>query len=616
MELKKEKKYSPLVSIIIPVYNGSNYLKQAIDSALSQTYKNIEVVVVNDGSTDNTEKIAKDYGDKIRYFKKENGGVATALNLGIEKMAGEYFSWLSHDDVYYPNKIEKQIHYINEIKDRKVILYSNYEVINKNSAFVNVIKLDHSMLELKPEYAVLRGAINGITLLIPRVAFKKYGGFNAELKYTQDYDLWWRLLKYYKFIHMEDVLVKYRSHEDQGSVKFSESVNDSEARWISTMEDLTKDDKERLEGSEYNFYLNMYAHLSRSSRRKACGFANTKRNEIYEKVVKKNYKISVIIPCYNQGRFIDKAVDSVLAQTYDNFEIIIINDGSTDEYTNKLLKKYNKPKTRIYNTKNRGSSMARKYGISKAKGEYIQLLDADDYIAPNKFEEQMKVFNTNHKTNICYTGYEYYLEDEDRIEIPQLSMVLSDKPIEDFLYRWQRSLSIPIHSAIFEKKILNSSIKMPIEIKSTEDWIMWVNLAKIGANFSRIDLPLATYRVHGQGKSVKDKKRLFYWASRSVSYLAENLVPSEDSQKFHLEQTEYLAYLARVLIAGDIIEINKALEKRMDNLEEEIIALKFKNQRIIGSLSWKVTKPLRSGRRIIRKIRNLIFKSISKIARD
>ena len=86
------KTFNPKVSIVIPVFNGSNYLKEAIDSALAQTYKNIEIIVVNDGSDDKgeTEKIAKSYGSKIKYFKKENGGVATALNFGIKKMTGKY----------------------------------------------------------------------------------------------------------------------------------------------------------------------------------------------------------------------------------------------------------------------------------------------------------------------------------------------------------------------------------------------------------------------------------------------------------------------------------------------------------------------------------------------
>ena len=104
----KKEKFNPLVSIIIPVYNGENYVAEAIDSALAQTYDNIEIIVVNDGSEDRTDEICKSYGNKIRYFKKENGGTSTALNLGIKNMNGEYFSWLSHDDKYYPNKIKRQ----------------------------------------------------------------------------------------------------------------------------------------------------------------------------------------------------------------------------------------------------------------------------------------------------------------------------------------------------------------------------------------------------------------------------------------------------------------------------------------------------------------------------
>ena len=94
----------PLVSIVIPVYNGADYLSECIDSALAQTYSNIEILVINDGSVDDgaTEAVAQSYGDRIRYFRKENGGVSSALNLGIQHMRGDYFSWLSHDDRYEP----------------------------------------------------------------------------------------------------------------------------------------------------------------------------------------------------------------------------------------------------------------------------------------------------------------------------------------------------------------------------------------------------------------------------------------------------------------------------------------------------------------------------------
>ena len=96
----------PLVSIVIPVYRGANYMREAIDSALGQSWPRCEVIVVNDGSPDGgeTERIALSYGDRIRYIAKENGGVSTALNEGIRQMKGEYFSWLSHDDEYRNKK--------------------------------------------------------------------------------------------------------------------------------------------------------------------------------------------------------------------------------------------------------------------------------------------------------------------------------------------------------------------------------------------------------------------------------------------------------------------------------------------------------------------------------
>ena len=107
--------YQPNISIVIPAYNASNYLAEAIDSALAQTYPNVEIIVVNDGSRDDgaTERVALSYGNRIRYFCKENGGSSSAINMGIANMTGEWFSWLSHDDLYVPEKLEKQVAYIN-----------------------------------------------------------------------------------------------------------------------------------------------------------------------------------------------------------------------------------------------------------------------------------------------------------------------------------------------------------------------------------------------------------------------------------------------------------------------------------------------------------------------
>ncbi len=203
----------PKVSVIIPVYNGSNYLSDAINSALSQTYSNLEIIIVNDGSNDNgkTKEIALSYGNKIKYIEKENGGVSSALNIGIKNMTGEYFSWLSHDDIYYPNKIEESIKFI---KNDKQIVYSDYDLLYQNKS--KIIK--HKCKKIKFKYDPLINIdLNGITMLIKKTHLLEVGLFDEKMKYSQDYDLWFKLLKKYEFIHIGKSLAISRIHHEQDS---------------------------------------------------------------------------------------------------------------------------------------------------------------------------------------------------------------------------------------------------------------------------------------------------------------------------------------------------------------------------------------------------------------
>lgn len=220
----------PLVSIVIPVYNGSNFLGQAIDSALSQTYPAIEVFVVNDGSTDNgeTERVALSYGNKIHYYSKANGGVASALNFGIKKMSGEYFSWLSHDDLYEATKIEEEIAVLlsqpgptnTVVACNSLTLYENG--MKRKDAINQAIFDNYFNIFLG---ASAKTGINGCSLLIPRHLLLEAGGFREDLPVTQDYDLWYRLSDDAQFVLLARNLVTYRHHEMQDSIqKFTMSL--------------------------------------------------------------------------------------------------------------------------------------------------------------------------------------------------------------------------------------------------------------------------------------------------------------------------------------------------------------------------------------------------------
>lgn len=214
---------NPKVSIIIPVYNGSNYLANAIDSALAQTYKNIEVIVVNDGSKDEgaTERIALSYGDRIHYYAKSNGGVSSALNFGIQKMSGDYFSWLSHDDLYEPKKIESTVNLLNEGPIGKTIAFCGSGLIDGEGKTIYSVRKEFNRLntgsQMFCECFRNKKGLNGCTLLIPKKAFEEIGGF-SELIYLQDMECWAKLMMLgYSFVYMPERLVMMRVHAKQVS---------------------------------------------------------------------------------------------------------------------------------------------------------------------------------------------------------------------------------------------------------------------------------------------------------------------------------------------------------------------------------------------------------------
>ncbi|MEJ6528747.1 glycosyltransferase family 2 protein [Exiguobacterium sp. USCH10] len=219
----------PLVSIVIPVYNGADYLNETIESALAQTYEPIEVIVVNDGSTDGgaTAAIAKQFGDRIRYFEKENGGVSTALNLGIEKMRGEWFSWLSHDDLYTPEKIAHQIKLLDRMDNKqKTILSCGTDLIDEVGRPIQRLRKRTKGFYTSDEmfdYLMLEACLSGCALLVPKQAFEEAGMFPTNYRYIQDWVLWVDMaLAGYEFLVTTNPYVKSRVHPKQQTKRISD----------------------------------------------------------------------------------------------------------------------------------------------------------------------------------------------------------------------------------------------------------------------------------------------------------------------------------------------------------------------------------------------------------
>ena len=238
---------SPLISVIIPVYNGSNFIARAIESVLNQTYKRIEIIVVNDGSDDNgkTENIVKSFGKKIRYIKKINGGVASALNVGIANMSGDFFSWLSHDDEYDPSYLETVVKTLQGVPAGTVI-GSGYKLIDERSIPFHTYDPTKDFDSHKLGcglYMLLRGKIHGCALVIPKLYFREVGLFNEELPTTQDYDFFYRLFKKAPLSFLSSPLVRVRSHKGQGCrTHLSQHIQECDKLWIWMLSNLKASD--------------------------------------------------------------------------------------------------------------------------------------------------------------------------------------------------------------------------------------------------------------------------------------------------------------------------------------------------------------------------------------
>lgn len=216
----------PLLSVILPVYNAEKYLKQSIESILKQTYKNFEFIIINDGSNDNSMRIINKYANednRIRIIDRDNRGLVYSLNEGISISKGKYIARMDADDISMPERFEKQLHFFNQNNDYGVV-----------SSFINVFGHGYSENE-NMEYEFMHNKENielidilcckhyicHPTVMIKKYIFDKYGGYREDYRYSEDLELWSRLLRNgIKFKNLPDKLLKYR--RDKGSKTYSQ----------------------------------------------------------------------------------------------------------------------------------------------------------------------------------------------------------------------------------------------------------------------------------------------------------------------------------------------------------------------------------------------------------
>jgi hypothetical protein len=486
-----ENKTKPKVSIIIPVYNGSNYVSLAIECAIRQDYENIEILVIDDGSKDKTEKICKKYKDKITYIKKENGGVASALNLGIEKMTGDYFSWLSHDDLYYPNKISTEIKYLmdNNLLNSKTILCSNFSAVDEFGNFMFNTSLNYRFINKDPVFPLLFGAINGLSLLIPKQAFKDAGGFDLNLRAVQDYQLWFDMYKKgYKFKLLPNILVTTRYHSKSVTSTSPKVVTEGNEFWHNL---LTYFDNKFIINNfenEYNYWnINRNLHIADPyDKIKKLSEDNCKSVEDKEKKNIEKLKVSVIVNASNIDN-LKRAIDSVKKQTFKNIEIIIVNN------LNKNLSKEFKDIKVVKNIND---------AIKESTGDYISFLDDNSTYKEEKTEKQLTIM---HCADSKFSFTSYNINNERDLIVPFQYWTI-DELSRDIIY-------INLSTVMVNKKyLIDNKILFDNKNKNIQEFILYINLIKK-------NLPTALSEVLVETNNLEFKEDNF---NEFVKYLIKN----------------------------------------------------------------------------------------------
>jgi teichuronic acid biosynthesis glycosyltransferase TuaG len=207
------------VSVIIPVYNHQEFIGKAIESVLQQNYQELEIIVVDDGSTDQTRMVLQNYIPRVRYIYKNNGGTSSALNTGIRAAKGSLICWLSSDDQFLPTKIQKQVRLFQQNPDLGMV-YTDWYEIDAVGTITRLFRSPELFSRKGAALTLLRGnCINGSTVMIQAECFKKVGYFKENYIQAHDHDMWLRLCRYYRFGHINEPLLLYRRHHKNLSLQ-------------------------------------------------------------------------------------------------------------------------------------------------------------------------------------------------------------------------------------------------------------------------------------------------------------------------------------------------------------------------------------------------------------
>ncbi|MHB8931596.1 MAG: glycosyltransferase family 2 protein, partial [Melioribacteraceae bacterium] len=460
LKLVKNKNFNkptenPLVSIIIPCYNQSKYITDALNSVVNQTYTNWECIIVNDGSKDNSSQVAKriikkNPNKKIKLYEIENSGLANARNHGISLSNGELVLPLDSDDVLENFALEKFVEALT--KNGADIVYSNYTTFELTNIFVKCIEPDEFYNPNRPENGLPYCSIYKKTL------WEKTGGYNKNMLWGfEDWEFWINCSKYkVKVCKVTDALFRYRVKEQSmltNAMKYNSKLRAQMV--INNKELFTKDSQ-----------------------------------KIALDILAKEPLISVIVPTYNRKDSLAEAIQSILHQTISYYEIVVVNDAGEDVVD--VIKAFDDPRIKYYSHQtNKGLAATRNTGLKNSKGQYICFLDDDDIFYPNHLITLMTAIK-NTTLKVVYT--DAYRNIQRKKNGAYESIKKECQYSLDYSQKILLVMNIaPVQCFLFDRIVLSKGIIFDEVLTTHEDWEFWIKLS-IETDFLHVKEITSEYR--------------------------------------------------------------------------------------------------------------------------
>ena len=523
-----------LISIIVPIYNVEEYLRECLDSIQKQTYPNFECIMVNDGSTDNSKQIAEEYlvDSRFKLINQSNQGLSAAINTGIKHLNvnSSFVSFVDSDDYIRSTFLEKMTAQIEEDVDIIEGLFEHYHDGNiyyfpQSGPYKVVLETTVEKLEY---LALEKNRNSSCGKLIRRKIL--HGSFFPEGWIFEDLAVVPEFVTISnKWVKIQETVYTYRIRENSIiTSSFSEKDLDI-FKIFEKFDCFFKDESLNIKIWAEKLKL---LHINYRSEKVPAQYIEKYQKE-KEKILsqieeyEKGELISIIVPIYNVENYLRQCLDSILNQTYQNFECLLINDGSPDNSADICREYVSKDsRFRYFEKENGGVSSARNLGIEHSKGEYITFIDSDDWVDSDYLEvlynslvdERADIAISTYKQfnmdDNCYYVHSYQRGYEKRIF--EKYQLIEELPV---LERYDQSYGLTFGKIISKKAL--GIIRFNEYTTLCEDMEFWYKLYLVSNKIIYINKDTYNYRKY-ENASLKhiDAKNKYSDIQQRLSFIS------------------------------------------------------------------------------------------------